>query len=168
MTSNHIKKYNSGFLPSKMAHHFDRNEFLTPFDKLFDDLFTSSFPDISKELGVGFFEKQSYPKVDIIDYNNEIEIEAEIPGLSREDVDVSINDNILTISGNLSNDNTKSNSKVKYIRKELKHSSFKRSFTLSENIDVDRLKAKFENGLLKIKLPKFKPAEPKVKKIKIE
>ena len=150
-----------------MLHHFDRNEFLTPFDKLFDDLFTSSFPDISKELGVGFFEKQSFPKVDIIDYDTEIEIEAEIPGLTKEDVDVSINENILTISGNSSNE-TQSNSKLKYIRKELKHSSFRRSFTLSENIDINRLKAKFENGLLKIKLPKFEPVKPKVKKIKIE
>tara|TARA_S200002703_G_scaffold141551_1_gene133478 strand:+ start:2365 stop:2868 length:504 start_codon:yes stop_codon:yes gene_type:complete len=167
MTNNHIKKYNSSFLPSKMVHHFDRNEFLTPFDKLFDDLFTSSFPDISKELGVGFFEKQSFPKVDIIDYDTEIEIEAEIPGLTKEDVDVSVNENILTISGNSVTD-SKSKPKLKYIRKELKHSSFKRSFTLSENIDINRLKAKFENGLLKIRLPKFEPVKPKVKKIKIE
>lgn len=54
--------------------HIDRNEFLTPFDKFFDEVFTNQFPDLSKEFGVGFFEKQSYPRVDVIDHDDSVEI----------------------------------------------------------------------------------------------
>lgn len=164
-----IKKYNSSFSPKQWIQHFDRNEFLTPFDKLFDDLFVSSFPDISKEIGVGFFEKQSFPKVDVIDCVNEIQIEAEIPGLTKNDVNVSVDENILTISGNADTTRKNSDDVKKYIRKELKHSSFKRSFTLGDNIDIESLTAKFENGLLKIILPKLEPVkQKKTKNIKIE
>ena len=164
-----IRKYNSSFSPKQWIQHFDRNEFLTPFDKLFDDLFVSSFPDISKELGVGFFEKQSFPKVDVVDCGKEIQIEAEIPGLTKDDVTVNVDENILTISGNSETKQKSSTDVKKYIRKELKHSSFKRSFTLGDNIDVESLTAKFENGLLKIVLPKLETIkQKKVKNIKIE
>ena len=50
--------------------HVDRDEFLTPFDRVFDEVFAAHFPELNKELGVGFFEKQSYPRVDVIDYND--------------------------------------------------------------------------------------------------
>jgi len=161
---NNIKKYSA---PNNFLRHLDRKEFLTPFDKFFDDFFVNSFPDISKELGVGFFEKQSFPKVDIIDYDDKIDIEAEIPGLSKDDVDVSVSDNVLTITGKKSEPSPEDSTK-RYIRKELKHSSFKRSFTLGENIDVENLSAKFEYGLLTISLQKVKPVKPKTKKIQIK
>jgi HSP20 family protein len=148
--------------------HLNRDEFLTPFDKLFDEVFTSHFPEITKEIGVGFFEKQSYPRVDVVDYNDRVEILAEIPGLTKEEVSVEIQDSVLTISGQKSKNVTNEDTSGKYIRRELKHSSFKRSFTLSDTIDQEDLVAKFENGLLKITLTKVKPTVPTTKKIKID
>jgi HSP20 family protein len=119
-------------------------------------------------LGVGFFEKQSYPRVDVVDYNDRVEILAEIPGLSKEDVSVDVQENVLTISGQKIKKIDDREFTGKYIRRELKHSNFKRSFTLGDQIDRRNPSAKFENGLLRVTLSKIKPTIPETKKIKIE
>jgi HSP20 family protein len=146
----------------------DRDEFLAPFDRVFDEVFANHFPELTKELGVGFFEKQSYPRVDVVDYNDRVEILAEIPGLSKEEVSVEVQENVLTISGQKIKKVDDKELTGKYIRRELKHSSFKRSFTLGEQIDKSDLQAKFENGLLKVTLTKVKPTVPVTKRVKID
>jgi len=146
-------------------YSFDRDEFLTPFDSLFDRVFGSQIPSFSKEFGPDFFQKGSYPKVNVIDYKNHIEIVAEIPGLSKDNVTVNVQGNTLTISG------TKTNSGKEeglYILRELKHSSFKRSFSLGENIDTENIDAAFDNGILKVTLKKVVPSKPDVRKIEIK
>jgi HSP20 family protein len=148
--------------------HVDRDEFLTPFDRVFDEVFAAHFPELNKELGVGFFEKQSYPRVDVVDYNDRVEILAEIPGLSKEDVSVDVQENVLTISGQKIKKIDDREFTGKYIRRELKHSNFKRSFTLGDQIDRRNPSAKFENGLLRVTLSKIKHTIPETKKIKIE
>lgn len=140
-----------------------RNDFLTPFDSLFDEMVTKAFPSFSEEFGVNFFGSNSYPKVDVIDSSDSIEFEAEIPGLSKDEVSVDVEKGVLSISGQ-KRQSDENNSKT-YIRKELKRSSFKRSFKLSESLNHEKIKAKFENGLLLISVPKKKPE--KSKKIKI-
>lgn len=146
----------------------DRDEFLTPFDRLFDDVFSVQFPELTKELGVGFFEKQSYPKVDVVDYQDKVEILAEIPGLTKDEISIELQENVLVLSGQKTKRVEDSDQNKKYIRKELKHSSFKRSFTLSDVIDKENLDAKFENGLLTIVLKKVKPSVPSTKKVNIK
>mgnify|MGYP003661718870 CR=1 FL=1 len=141
-----------------------RDEFLTPFDSLFDDLLTEAFPSLSQNLGVGFFNKGSYPKVDVIDNKDNVSIEAEIPGLTKDDVSVELEDNVLTISGNKKQQD-QVNENTTYIRRELKRSSFKRSFTLGENLNTSKIDADFKNGILIVTVPKKEPAVPKVKKI---
>lgn len=158
-----VVKYNPWQL-----RHVDRDEFLAPFDRVFDEVFAAHFPELTKELGVGFFEKQSYPRVDVIDYNNRVEIVAEIPGLSKEEVSVEVQDNVLTISGQKTKSVEDSKVESKFIRRELKHSSFKRSFTLGEIINKEEPQAKFENGLLTITLNKVKPSVPPTRKVKIQ
>jgi HSP20 family protein len=148
--------------------HIDRDEFLAPFDRVFDEVFANQFPELTKELGVGFFEKQSYPRVDVIDYNDRVEILAEIPGLSKDEVSVEVQENVLTISGQKIKKIDDKEFAGKYIRRELKHSSFKRSFTLGDQIDKSTPQAKFENGLLRVTLSKVKPTIPVTKKIKID
>lgn len=140
-----------------------RNDFLTPFDSMFDTIIGKAFPSFEKEFGVEFFGNNSYPKVDVIDNPKSIEFEAEIPGLSKDEVSVEVEKGVLSISGNKRQD--KSNEGLNYIRKELKRSSFKRSFQLSNCLDSEKIKAKFENGLLLISIPKVKPEKPQ--KIKI-
>lgn len=156
-----VVRYNSPVL-----RHINRDEFLTPFDKLFDDVFSNAFPDFTKEFGVGFFEKQSYPKVDVIDNVDSIEIIAEIPGLSKEEVSVEFEENLLIISGQKTKTVEKDDKRT-YIRKELKHSSFKRTFALSDLFDKETTSAKFENGLLTVTIKKVKPTPLTSKKIKI-
>jgi HSP20 family protein len=105
----------------------------------------------------------------VIDYNDRVEILAEIPGLSKEEVSVDVQENVLTISGQKIRklEDTDLQDR-RYIRRELKHSSFKRSFTLGDIIDTDEPLAKFENGLLTVTLNKLKPTVPTSKKVKID
>jgi HSP20 family protein len=131
-----------------------RNAEVTPFDKIFDDLLSKSFPQLSKEVGVNWLGNEAYPRVDIISYDDKIVIEADVHGLCKEDVNIEITDGVLTISGKKKE--SSSNQTGVYIKREIKRSSFRRSFDLSEKILKDKIEAKFENGLLSIKLPLLK------------
>ena len=140
-----------------------REEFMVPFDSLFDDIIQKTMPSFTDEFGINFFGSNSYPKVDVIDYSDRITIEAEIPGLSQEEVSVDLEENVLTVSGG--KNKKQETSDIKYIRKELKRSSFKRSFKLGKNINQKKVNADFNNGVLLVTLPKREPEKPK--KIKI-
>ena len=122
-----------------------RNDFLTPFDSMFDQMMGKAFPSFEKEFGVEFFGNNSYPKVDVIDTPKSIDFEAEIPGLSKDEVSVEVEKGILSISGNKRQD--ESTEDLTYIRKELKRSSFKRSFQLSNSLDTNKIKAKFNKTI---------------------
>lgn len=154
---------------SKSSHFFDRDEFLTPFDRIFDQIFASESPGFSRDFGSDFFQKGSYPRVNVVEYKDTVCIEAEIPGLSKDDVSVEIQENVLTIIGNKSAQcqSTESDRGV-YILRELKRSSFKRSFTLNDNIDKSSVDAKFNNGILTVVLNKVIPTAPTIRKIEIK
>lgn len=162
--NNLVAKMNKN--PLRAVH---RDEFLTPFDKIFDDFFAANVPGFTSDFGVDFFEKGSYPKVNVIDFSDKIQIEAEIPGLDKSDVNVELEANVLTIVGNkLTTPDKESNETGTYIRRELKRSSFRRSFTLGDNICKDKVEAEFKNGMLLITLPKVKPVKPDVKRITVK
>ena len=150
-------------LPNTKLIPGTREEFIAPFDSMFDEMISKTFPSFAEDFGVKFFGNQSYPKVDVIDCGDKLSIEAEIPGLSKDEVSVDYEDNTLSILG--SKRSEVSDEKKKYIRKELKRSGFKRSFHIDNSFDSLKIKAKFENGLLIIDIPKKKP--DKSKKIKI-
>ena len=108
----------------------DREEFLTPFDKMFDQLVETSFPQITKQVGVKPYQGTAYPKVNVYEYDDKVGVIAEIPGLDKKDLSIDVEEGVLTIAGNkhgLFNDDG-----AKVIRRELKHSSFKRQFELGE------------------------------------
>ena len=140
-----------------------RDEFLTPVDSLIDRFFNEAMPSFGTEFGVEFFGNNSYPKVDVKDHLDSITIEAEIPGLTKDDVSVDLEERVLTISGNKREE--KDNENTRYIRKELKRSSFKRSFKLGDNLKVSDIKADFNNGLLNVTVPKREKEQPKKVKI---
>lgn len=144
-----------------------KDDFVTPFDKLIDEVFSNTFPELTKDFGVGFFEKQSYPRVDVVDYTDRIEVIAEIPGLDRNEVSVDIEENLLIISGQKTKSVDENDNKGTYVRRELKHSSFKRAFVLSDLFDKETPSAKFENGLLTVSVKKIKPTPPTTKRVKI-
>lgn len=147
-----------------------KNDFLTSFDSIFDDLFENRFPEFKESTDLTTFGKASYPKVDVLDYEDRLVIEAEIPGLTKKDLTVKIHDNVLTIRGE-KRESTTSDEKEKqprYILKELKRSRFQRSFMLSDELDHNSLKAKFENGVLNIDIKRKKPKKISERNIKIE
>ena len=143
--------------------HFDRNEFLTPFDKIFDELMNKQFPAFQEEVGVSF-NKGAYPKVNVYEYDDKIGIVAEIPGLDKKNVSVDVEDSILTISGDKHGFDSDGG---KCITRELKQSAFKRSFNLGEHLDGDNVSATFKDGMLSISVPKIEPELPKKHSVKI-
>ena len=143
--------------------HLNRDEFLTPFDKIFDQLMLKQFPNFQEEVGVSFAQG-AYPKVNVYEYDDKIGIVAEIPGLDKKNVSVDVEDSILTISGDKHGFD---DSGGKCITRELKQSSFKRSFNLGEHLDGDDVSANFKDGMLSISIPKKEPEQPKKHSVKI-
>ncbi len=143
----------------------DRDDFLTPFDKMFDTLVENNFPEVVQQVGVKPYQGTAYPKVNVYEYDDKVGVIAEIPGLDRKDLKVDVEENTLTISGD--KHGLFDEVKAKILRKELKHSSFKRSFELGELLDGENIKANFKDGLLSIDIPKKEPEKPKVTSVKI-
>ena len=147
---------------------FDRDEFITPFDTFFDRMLTQAFPDSEDAFGVKFFGRGSYPKVDVMDYKDKIVLEAEIPGLVKDDIDIQVVDDTLVLKCDKKEEVREE--KATYLLRELKRSKSIRSFALGDNINKEDILAEFKNGTLTITLKKLKPAEtaPESKKIEIK
>ena len=144
---------------------FDRDTFLTPFDKMFDQMVETQFPDITKSVGVRPYAGSAYPKVNVYEYDDKVGIVAEIPGLDKKQLDVDVEDGILTIAGDKHSSFNDEGAKV--IRRELKQSSFKRQFELGELLDGENIKASFKDGILSVSVPKVEPEKPKKHTVKI-
>ena len=144
----------------------DRDSFLTPFDRMFDEIVGKSFPQINEQVGVNPFQGTAYPKVNVYEYDTKIGVIAEIPGLDKKDLHVEVEEGVLTVSGEKSHGFDEGKAKV--LRRELKHSSFKRQFTLGEMLDGDNISANFKDGILSIEIPKIEPALPKKNIVKIK
>ncbi|MCD6326574.1 Hsp20/alpha crystallin family protein [bacterium] len=106
------------------------------------------------------------PVVDIFETKGAIELRAELPGMTPKDVSISLENDVLTLSGE-----RKMNSQVKsenFHRIERSYGSFVRSFALPQRVQKDKIKAKFEQGVLHIILPKAENAEPRQIEINIQ
>jgi HSP20 family protein len=145
--------------------YFDRDDFLTPFDKMFDQLVETPFPEMTKSVGVKPYAGSAYPKVTVYEYEDKIGIVAEIPGLNKKQLTVDVEDGVLTISGD--KHSAFENEGAKVIRRELKQSSFKRQFELGELLDGESISANFKDGILSVEVPKLEPEQPKKHTVKI-
>lgn len=104
--------------------------------------------------------EQFSPRVDIAETEKAISLHVEIPGVQKEDVKISINeDRILSIRGEKKQSETIEGQQ--FVRVESHFGTFARSFTLSESIDIKAIQAEFNNGILQITLPKVEPEKPK-------
>lgn len=128
-----------------------RDSFVDTFDKLFDKMIQNSFPTLSTDFGVDLISKGSYPKVDIIAYDDKVRFKAEIAGLEKDDISIEVDNGYLTIAGKSKESKTEESGT--YLLRELKHSSFKRSFLVSDKLDLDKIAATFNNGTLSIDIP---------------
>jgi len=136
-----------------------RKDEIVPVDQIIDNLLNKAFPNLYKEVGVNWVGNEAYPRVDIINYPDRAVIEADVHGLTKEDVSVEITDNILTISGKKRESRDLKGGE--YVKREIKRSTFKRSFELTEKFLTDQIEARFENGMLIVVLKKETPPEPK-------
>ena len=144
---------------------FDRDSFLTPFDKMFDQMIETHFPNVVQQVGVKPYQGTAYPKVNVYEYDDRVGIIAEIPGLKKKQLNIEVEDGVLTISGDKHGIEEQEGATV--LRRELKASSFKRSFQLGELLDDSRVDANFNDGILSISIPKVEPEKPKKTYVKI-
>jgi HSP20 family protein len=105
------------------------------------------------------------PLVDIIEEEKEYRIKAELPEVSKPDVKVTVQDDVLTIAGERTFE--KEDTGRKYHRVERAYGSFARSFTLPEDADAARVNAEFKDGVLIVHLPKSEKARPKSIEVKV-
>jgi len=122
--------------------------------------FIDEFPD-----GISFEVGGYSPRLDLAEDEKSILINVELPGVSKESVKLSIQDDILTIKGEKKND--REDEKINYYRSERLFGAFSRSIELPVEVDVDNIGAKFENGVLSIELAKVQK-ETKEKVIEIK
>jgi len=105
------------------------------------------------------------PLVDITEDEKEYLIKAELPEVKKDDVKVSVQDGVLTISGERKSEKEEKNKK--FHRVEWAYGSFSRSFTLPEDADADKVAGDFKDGVLKVHVPKSEKAKPKKIEVKV-
>ncbi|MBS9405130.1 Hsp20/alpha crystallin family protein [Halomonas sp. TRM85114] len=93
------------------------------------------------------------PRVDVIDRDTEVLLRAELPGLEREDLDVSVTQSTVTIKGDTHKESR--DEKGDYHRSEIVHGTFSRTVALPSEINADKVEARFHNGILELTLPKL-------------
>jgi HSP20 family protein len=106
------------------------------------------------------------PRVDISETDAEFCIKAEVPGIKKEDVTINIEDHVLSLHGE--NKREKEEKGEKYHRIERYYGSFSRSFSLPENVDEEKIEAKFKDGLLTLTIPKTEVAKAKTIEVKVK
>ncbi|NAY90368.1 Hsp20 family protein [Muricauda sp. JGD-17] len=105
----------------------------------------------------------SVPAVNIKDNEENFELELAVPGVKKDDFTVEVDNDVLTISSEIKTENEETQDN--YTRKEFSFSSFKRAFTLPDTVDGSKIDAKYENGILRLTLPKKQEALPKPKRL---
>lgn len=107
------------------------------------------------------------PAVNIVEHNNEYQVSLAVPGMKKDDFKIDVDGNMLTISSE--KEASKEEIEKKFTRKEYNYSSFSRSFTLPEEINKEKIEAKYEEGVLKLMLPKREEAKkPAAKHIAVK
>ncbi len=124
---------------------YNTNDFVpTSFSALVDRFFNDS---ITRSGGSTFI-----PKTDVVETPTAYEVQLAVPGLNKEDFNLEVNDNYLTISGERKFQNEKKDKSYHSI--ETHYGSFSRSFTLPENVDASKINARYNNGILEVTIPK--------------
>ena len=128
-------------------------------NNVFPSLMNEFFND---DFGLNFFNRNySVPSVNSIENNDSFEIDLAVPGMKKEEFSIELNDKVLVISSessnNIENDKMRLN--------EFNFSSFQRSFRVPDSVDQDKIKANYKNGILKIKLPKKKESISKPNRV---
>lgn len=142
---------------------------ISEFEDLMDRYnryFGVSRPNGERE-GKDLFSRMDWaPAVDIKETSEHFQIDAELPGLTKDDVKVTVQDGVLSIQGERNKEEDTSDDQQH--RVERIYGKFLRRFTLPDNVDEDSIKASFRNGILTLTLAKTEPAEPKAIEVDVE
>jgi len=111
---------------------------------------------------VSFSEFNWHPTVDVGETNDEVVVKAEMPGMSKDDIEINVEDNQLILSGEKKQEQKDTN----YYRVERSYGAFRRIFTLPARVDVSKVKATYQDGVLTVRVPKSEAA--KARKIEID
>jgi HSP20 family protein len=130
--------------------------FRNAFDRLFDDRPLRSF------FGEGN-STQSYFPVDVFETGDEVVVKASLPGFKAEDIDISVHGDVLTIKGESKEE--KEEKAQNWYRRERRYGTVLRQLTLPAEVSADKADAQFEDGVLRLALPKSESAKPKQIKV---
>jgi HSP20 family protein len=153
---------NRSSVPSTMQRGEELSPFLTlhrEMNRLFDDVFNrfdSGVPSLFRSM-------PSWPIIEVIPSENEIRVSAELPGMDQKDVEVLVDDNVLTIRGEKRSETGDQGRRFS----ERYYGRFERVVPLPFEVEEDKAEASFENGLLTVTLPKSAKAQEKAKRIAI-
>ena len=153
----------AGYLPSMFTRGNDGlGSLFREIERTFDDFSRRSplagFP--------GFGDGATAPKIDVSETKDGIEVTAELPGVDEKDIDLTLSNDVLTIRGEKKSERDEADKEKNWHVVERRYGSFSRTVTLPYQPDSDKIEAKFEKGVLRIRLPK--PAEIAKKEKKIE
>lgn len=139
------------------------NELSREMNRLFEDF----FGDFDLAPFGGFGQAGDFsPSVNVHEDDNQFVVSAELPGIDEKDVEISLDNNYLTLKGQKNQENEEKGKN--YYRSERRYGSFQRTIPLSAEIDQDKVEAEYKKGVLKITLPKTPEAKSKKKKIAVK
>ncbi|MCW8194471.1 Hsp20/alpha crystallin family protein [Proteobacteria bacterium 005FR1] len=128
-------------------------------DNFFDDFLAPA----QRQAGANFFS----PRVDVKDNKDHVEISAELPGVKKEDIDVTLENGVLTLTAE-SRHEEKEEKEGRTIRQERRYGKYMRSFDLGSGVKEKDIKAHFENGVLTLKAPKAEEKKQEARRIQIQ
>lgn len=148
-----------------------RGQLVSPFEEMeqwFDDFFNRGWLTPFRRRWPTWPEFEApfaarLPKVDVLDRDQEIVVKAELPGVQKDDLDVSLSDNTLTIKATTRHEAEEEQGE--YYRREMSRGEFQRTLTLPSDVDSDKVKANFKDGILELTLPKIETAKRKAIKV---
>jgi HSP20 family protein len=142
-----------------------------PFGALRDRM-NQLFGDFGQNFPAGWLDQNDRfvlaPNIDVVESENEAVITAELPGVDRDDVDLSFENDTLILSGEKKAEKTEEDKDKKYRLVERSYGSFRRAIPLPFKADADAIKAAFDNGVLTVTVPKSKDASQGASRIAIE
>jgi HSP20 family protein len=146
---------------------------LSPFEEM-DRFFENYFPrswarplhwewpnwgEMSRRMGMA-----RVPRVDVLDKDDKVVVRAELPGVDKKDLDISVTDNSVTIKGKTSHEEKEE--REDYYRSEIVRGEFSRTVALPSDVDTDKVKSSFKDGMLELEMPKL--TKTKRRKIKVD
>lgn len=138
-------------------------DFGRPFRRLFEDFFEGTGQDLTG-LPELWSEARFAPAIDVTENEDAVTLTAEIPGMDSDDLDVTVDNGVLTLKGEKKEETT--TEEVNYCRVERRYGHFERRIRLPDCVDAEKIEASYKDGILKLRMPKTDVAKAKTIEIK--